>query len=389
MKRKQLMIALGLVMTVPSAMASGFALIEQSASGQGVSYAGAAANAEDASVMWFNPAGLTQIEGSQAILGAHVIVPKTEFSGGGSKENAATNGFVPNLYWKGDYGDYAVGVGVNVPFGQKLEYDDDWVGRYQAVKTDLKSFNLNANIASALSNKVSVGFGINAQYVGLNMTQKKDVAIDVDAELDATSWGYGYNLGLMAQLTGQTQVGVSYRSEMVHHAKGDFEVNDTFMSNVSSDVTLPAMAMMSLNHQLSEAMTVLADVTWTGWKAYDELVIEYDDLGFESGTDQNFKDSLRYSLGMMYDLNDQWRLRTGVAFDETPVPDAQSRSPRTPDTDKTWISAGFNYQIKRDMSLDVGYSRLIGDQADIDYRGIVGEYDTSVDIFSAQLVWNY
>lgn len=402
--------ALVLALSSPAVMASGFALIEQSASGQGLSYAGAAASTEDASVMWFNPAGLTEVAGSQAVAGMHVLLPSNDFTNSDSRiegvmplsgdDNAATNGLVPNLYWKGQYGDYALGFGLNVPYGQKLEYADEWAGRYQSIETDLKSVNLNVNIARKLNDATSIGFGVNAQYVTLNMSQKIFTGgADGEAEIEADSWGYGYNLGLLTQVSPSTKVGLSYRSEIIQNAKGEVDYNGLApMQDLKSDVTLPATAMFALTHDLNERITLLADATWTGWSAYDELVIEFAN-GSRTETNQNFKDSMRYALGLIYDYSDDWRFRTGVAFDETPVPNAESRSSRTPDSNKTWLSVGFNYQVTPSVSLDAGYSHLLADKAKINKHEtlspsgldnyVVGEYETHVDIVSLQMVWNY
>jgi long-chain fatty acid transport protein len=391
-----------------SVAASGFALIEQSASLQGLSYAGAAASTEDASVMWFNPAGLTEVAGTQAIAGVHAILPTNDFSNRASSLNGfalsgeddpATDSLLPNLYWKGDYRGYAVGVGVNVPFGQRLQYDDDWAGRYQALETDLKSYNLNVNVARKLSHSTSVGFGLNTQYVDLTMSQKVFTGgADAEADIQADSWGYGFNVGLLSQLTADTRLGLAYRSEVQHHAKGELQ-SILGAQAIQSDVTLPATASVSLAHALNSRIQVLADVSWTGWKAYDELVIE-DATGKPlSETDQNFQDSMRYSLGAIYNYNERWTFRTGVALDETPVPDPESRSPRTPDSDKTWFSLGLNYRFTPSVSMDVGYSHLFAAKAKINRQEtlrpsgaenvLAGEYDTAVDILSAQLVWRY
>lgn len=376
-----------------AANASGFALIEQSASGQGLSYAGAAANAEDASVMWFNPAGLTEIEGSQAILGAHVISPSAKFtdSATGATEDGTTDGLVPNLYWKGDFKGYAVGLSVTVPFGQKIVYDDNWSGRYHALETDLKTVNLNANIARKLNDKVSVGFGLNAQHVDLKMSQAKfNGTNDSTISIDADSWGYGYNFGLMADLALATKLGFSYRSEVTHNAKGSADYDGLApTAGASADVTLPATAMLSLSHKVDDKIQILADATWTGWRAYDELVVEFDNGSADSLSGQEFKDSMRYSLGMIYNLDDKWKLRTGVALDNTPIQDAEHRTPRTPDSDRTWISAGFNYKLTKSMSVDAAYSHLFADKADVNLIGLAGSYDSAVDILSAQLVWKY
>jgi len=382
------------------ASASGFALIEQSASGQGLSYAGAAANAEDASVMWFNPAGLTEIEGNQAIFAGHLIVPKSQFTdngstpiGGQTTVDGGVNGFVPNVYWKGEFFGYAVGVGLNAPFGSKLEYPDDWIGRTQAIETDLKSYNLNVNMAKKLSSSTSIGFGLNVQKVDLNMSQSTGAPLASPlAIVKADSVGFGYNVGLLSQVAKDTQLGLSYRSEVKQAATGTMEVVGVSVTDIKSDVTLPASAMLSVNHKLNDNIHLLADATWTGWGAYDQLVITNYSGTVLVATDQQFSDSLRYSAGMTYQLDDEWKLRTGLAIDYTPVPDAEHRSPRTPDSDKTWISVGLNYKLKDSLDLDVGYSHIMSENPDINRTSgtlLKGSYDASVNILSAQLVWKY
>jgi long-chain fatty acid transport protein len=403
--------------------ASGFALIEQSASGQGLSYAGAAANAEDASVMWFNPAGLTEIEGSQAIIGAHVISPVAKFSDdgstgplgefGGGGDDGATLGFVPNIYWKGKFGEYDAGLGINVPFGQHISYDDGWAGRYVATETNLKTININPAIARKINDQLSFGFGLNAQYVNLIMESKLDNGLvtggvdntTANAKLEADSWAFGYNLGFLYQPTKQTNLGFSYRSQVKHDAKGDVDYSDNLNNNwflgkgledadISSAVNLPATASFSFKQGVNERLQVLADATWTNWSDYKELVIEYDSAQEDANTRQDFKDSWRLSLGGIYQLNDAMKLRAGVAFDQTPVSDETNRSPRTPDSDRKWLSFGLGYKLSQSMNLDVGYSHLFAEEVDVNYttddaQFLIGTYDASVDILSAQLVWNY
>lgn len=424
--------AILLALASQAANASGFALIEQSASGQGLSYAGAAANAEDASVMWFNPAGLTEIEGSQAILGAHVISPKADFSNNnsyfvapgndisGSGDDGGTLGLVPNIYWKGKFGDYDAGLGINVPFGQHISYDSDWVGRYHATETNLKTLNINPAIARRINDKLSFGFGLNAQYVDVILEQKinqsaiGDADATTSAQVTGDSWAYGYNFGLMYTPVEALNIGLAYRSAMTHHVKGDVHytgINSTvpiaagptylsdvlFDASASATVNLPATASLAVDYKLNDKLQLLASSTWTGWKAYDELVVEFDNNGPDSESNQNFGDSMRYAVGMIYQLNDTWKLRTGLALDETPIPDKYSRSPRTPDADRKWVSVGAGYKFSPKMSIDFAYSHIMADKADVDYTVesslgdsvLVGSYDLSVDIISAQLVWNY
>jgi len=401
--------------------ASGFALIEQSASGQGLSYAGAAASTEDASVMWFNPAGIAVLPGSQAVLAAHRIDPSAKFSNNGSYlavpgnsisgqgDDGATVGVVPNLYWKRAYGPYHVGFGLNVPFGQHISYKEDWVGRYHATETNLKTYQFNPTLSRKLSKTLALGLGLNAQSVNLEMQQKVNqaaltsgaVTADGNATIKADSLGYGYNLGMLFTPNADFKMGIAYRSNIKHSASGTvkYDVHAALSGalkdgDISSDVVMPASAIISLSQKLSQQLTLLGGVTWTKWSDYKELVIQYDSGQADANTRQDFMDVWRYSLGAIYQLNPSWKFRTGVALDRTPVQNATNRSPRTPDSDRNWLSVGVGYQINTYMNVDVGYSHLFAEKSPVNYttddkQYLVGDYDASVDIFSAQLVWKY
>lgn len=406
---------------VANSQASGFALIEQSASGQGLSYAGAAASTEDASVMWFNPAGIAVLPGSQAVLAAHRIDPSAKFSNNGSYlavpgnaisgngDDGATVGVVPNLYWKRAYGPYHVGLGVNVPFGQHISYQPDWVGRYHATETNLKTYQFNPTLSRKLSKTLALGLGLNAQSVNLEMQQKVNqaaltngaVTADGNAKIQADSWGYGYNLGVLYTPNTDFKMGISYRSNIKHAASGTVEydvhaaLSGTLQDGqVSSNVVMPASAIISLSQKFGRKLTLLGGATWTKWSDYKELVIQYASGQADTNTRQDFTDEWRYSLGAIYQFSPNLKLRTGIAMDQTPVQNATNRSPRTPDSDRSWVSVGVGYQINAYMNVDVAYSHLFADKSPVDYttddkQFLVGNYNASVDIVSAQLVWKY
>jgi len=421
MKKLKLASAVMLAITSQTAAASGFGLIEQSASGQGLSYAGAAVNTEDASVMWFNPAGLSDIENNQIIGALHVILPNAPFTNDGSyvkntgplfgeDDNGSNTALVPNFYWKGQYQDYDLGLGINVPFGSVVEYDQDWVGRYHAVYTETKTMNINPAISRQVNDQLSVGFGLNAQYIHVNLTQKIDFGLtsepqsnDGYADLEASGWGFGVNFGLLYQFENQSKLGLSYRSQVSHNAHGTAEfmlpddvTNPAYADqDIEASVALPAMASISYEHPVSQKTKLLADATWTGWSSFDELRIEFD-VKDDSVQPEEWTDVMRYSLGMVHQYNDQWILRTGVAYDETPIKNRYLRTPRIPDSDRIWLSFGAGYQLNEAMRLDVGYSRLWGgnpkieaSDSDTEQHVLVGEFDIDIDIVSAQLVWNY
>lgn len=430
--QKQSVLSASLILSLfslSSVQAAGFSLIEQSASGQGLSYAGAAANPEDASVMWFNPAGMTEISNNQLIVAAHIIAPSAQFNNDGSyiknsdgstsplygkEDNGAGVGVVPNFYWKGKAGDYDLGLGVNVPFGSVVDYDQNWVGRYHAVYTETKTYNLNPSIARKFGDNLSLGFGLNAQYINVVLSQKIDFGVatgapqqlDGYADLNANALSFGYNFGAMYDFKEAGRLGFSYRSEIDHKAKGKAKfdtpailANDPRFkdSDITSNVVLPASASLSYVVPVGDKFEVLADATWTGWSSFQELRIEFDNPAKDDAVQpQEWTDAMRYALGMTYQMNDTLKLRTGVALDQTPIKNKYLRTPRIADSNRTWLSVGVGYKISDSLNLDVGYTRIFSDNpeieatdADTQAHVLKGDFAIAIDILSAQLVWNY
>ena len=437
-----------------AAHASGFALIEMNASGQGNAYAGAAAHTNNASTVYFNPAGMMNLEGEQLSVVAHVIDPSSDFNNDGSSMSPALGPFggpltgddddggdtaiIPNFYWVKPLDDKtSFGIGVNTPFGLKTEYDDDWVGRYHGILSDLKTLNFNPSLGYRVNDRFSIGGGLNLMLADVDLTSAIDFGTiclgspaaalcaasgatpqeaDGKADLDGDNFddlGYGFNVGFSYMFSKQTTIGVAYRSEVDINIEGDadFKIPDNAVvqgvigasplfvdTDLKADVTLPANFSVSLAHQVGQ-FTWLGDATWTGWSSFDELRIEYDNPAQpDSVTTEDWNDTIRYSVGLDYQYSDSLVLRTGVAYDESPIPSAKRRTPRLPGEDRTWVSLGLTYLASSAISVDVGYSHLFIDDAKIDNTlesevdalnsTLTGEYDGEVDIFSAQLNWN-
>lgn len=415
-----------------SAHAAGFALIEMNANGQGNAYAGAAAYTPNASTVYFNPAGMMQLEGEQISIASHYIDPTSDFENqgstladgvtpiGGPEDDGGESAFVPNFYWVRPIDDnMSFGLGVNSPFGLKTEYEDDWVGRYHAILSDLKTVNINPSLGYRVNDKVSIGGGINVMLADVELTSAVDFgslggfpqAADGMAELEADSYDHlalGFNIGLTYMVSNITTIGVAYRSQIDLEVDGDadFTVPGTVApllppgnfvdTDLSAEVTLPASLSFSVAHRVDK-FTWLADVTWTGWSSFDELRIEYDSAQLDSVTTEDWDDSWRYSVGFDYQATDTLVLRAGLALDETPIPSSERRTPRIPGDDRTWVSLGLTYVASDAFSFDVGYSHLFIDDVDIDNtfesavpalnHTLTGEYEAEVDILSAQLNW--
>ncbi|MEO8157836.1 MAG: outer membrane protein transport protein [Betaproteobacteria bacterium] len=417
---------LGSVSTVASA--AGFALIEQSASGMGNAFAGAAATAEDASTVFFNPAGMSLIQGKQVTVGAHLINLSAKFSDSGSSKPATVpanplggNGgdagglaVVPNAYFVMPVGDrFNFGIGVNAPFGLKTEYDDSWAGRFQGIKSEITTYNINPSLSFKVNDQFSIGAGVNYQHLDANLTNAVVLGLNTEgrAELDANGDAWGWNVGVLFQPTPSTRIGASYRSKLDYNLEGTTTVRNSAGAVVApvsgpanADITLPDSYSLSLAQKLTDQWEFLADVTFTGWSAINRVNIVNSTNGtLRDSLSLDFKDSWRYSVGANYKLSDGWMLKGGLAYDQSPVKGADSRSVRLPDNDRIWVSLGATMKIRESSKLDFGYSHLFIKDADINFTRsqqtpgfttptpapgtastVAGSYTGSVDIFSVQ-----
>jgi long-chain fatty acid transport protein len=390
-------VTLVLAGSVNLAHAAGFALVEQNASGLGNAYAGAAAVAQDASTIFFNPAGMTLLPDRQVVMAGHLIKPKAEFSGeveapfpvsGGQGGDAGGWALVPNAYYAFRLTpDVHLGVGLNAPFGLKTEYDSGWLGRYQAIKSEVKTININPSIAYKVSDTLSLGAGLNVQWVEATLTNRIPTLGQPLVTIKGDDYGWGYNLGVLWQATSVTRIGLSYRSEVGYTLEGTASTSDPAVFNgpVTADITLPDSASLSLFHKLSPQWDLLADVTWTGWSDFDDLPIQ----GTVNKTiPENWEDILRYSLGATWHMSEKLSLRGGIAYDEAPVSDIY-RTPRIPDGARTWVAVGGQYRLSARSALDFGYAHLFinapGLQSVDNGTTLNGTYEASVDILSAQL----
>jgi long-chain fatty acid transport protein len=437
---------------ITQAHASGFALIEQSASGIGSSFAGQAATSDDASIIFYNPAGMSFLgQGMQFSGGLAFINISTKFSDGGTTPpfgavpkggdggDAGGLATVPNLYFAMDIAkDWKFGVGISAPFGLKTEYDSSWMGRFQATKSEISSYNINPSVSWKINDKTSVGFGVNYQQFKATLNSAVDfqgatlaalvkagtppavaagaagtvTPAEGTASVTGDDTGWGYNFGVMFQPTPETTVGLSYRSSITYTIKGTVtygSVPNNFPSpliaanftnaNVSLDLKTPDSASLAVQHQLNQQWTILADASWTGWSKIQSLNITRDDNGSTVGgaaTPENFKDTWRFGLGGVYRSSDAWSIKMGLAYDQSPVNNTD-RTPRLPDNDRTWVSVGGQYRMSKASTLDFGYAHLFVKNTSIDQSGVnsqvvghlVGTYSSSIDILGAQFSYKF
>lgn len=401
-----------------SAAAAGFALWEQNAAGIGNAFAGSAALAEDASTIYFNPAGMVMLPGRSFVVGADVVGTSNGFNNNASVAAAGRplggNG--------GDAGGWAVipfgylswqvsptiflGVGMGAPFGLKTEYDSGWIGRFQATKSEIKSINLNPSLAWKVNDQFSLGFGVSYQRFEAELGNM--VSLGANGEIDAKVTGdddsWGWNIGALFKLSPSTRIGASYRSAITQKIEGDASFGrtgnaavDAFINAnlpngaIKANIKLPDSFIFSVVQQLTDKWEMVGDVSWTGWSNIPRLQIYRTSGALLSQEELQWDDTWRVALGGNYKYNDQWKIRFGIAYDQTPVNDTY-RAPRLPDEDRTWFSIGAQYKPNKDATIDFGYSYLFIKDASINNnsgsqltKGLInGNYDSHTHILGIQ-----
>ncbi|MDZ7754411.1 MAG: outer membrane protein transport protein [Gammaproteobacteria bacterium] len=439
------------------ACAAGFMLFEYSVSGLGNALAGGAASAEDASTIYANPAGMTRLGNSQFLGGAHVILPSTKFkdsnsqtAGGASLEggdggDGGVNAVVPNLFYSHAIDDrWTAGLGITVPFGLSTDYDDGWQGRYHALESDLRTVNINPSVAFQVTPRWSVGLGVSALHGDLKefsnaidnfgvcggllqqgvsgvtsgtcgaLGGPANATVDSRVKLEGDDWGYGFNVGVLFQPDSRTRIGLSYRSKVELELDGsaDYRLPDAAAaasfrnavnalptvlsdSGASADLTLPEIVSISSFQQLSDRWSLMGDITWTRWSRFDSLVVEFDNGAPNLVIEEDWDNSFRVALGMTYTPSPTWTWRFGVAYDQAAAKRNDRVSPRIPDEDRTWVTAGFSFAATPSINLDVGYAHLFMPDRKIRLTNattghvLEGEFESEVDILSAQLNWTF
>jgi len=437
---------LGLGLGANSAHSAGFAIQEQGLSGLGNAYAGSAAIAEDASTVFFNPAGMALVEKPQVHTGLHLILPEAEFSNLGSTTlSAPTQGsgstseeeaLVPNLYYVAPFNDdFVWGIGISAPYGLTTDYDDNWVGRYVARRTELKTVLVNPSFAYKPDDKWSVGGGfsyvqadavlsnaIDMGLVFLNQFQAGGIpandmtmalAGDIQANLGSSKYdggirlegdgdGWGFNIGVIYEFNDHWRWGAHYRSkvDIALSGQADFTVGalDSVLGAAFADqggavdLTLPDTFSFSVYGDVTERWAVMADFTRTSWSKFPELRIVFenpsppDNVIPELWTDVN-----KYSVGASYKFNERLTGRFGLAYDESPVPNDEVRSPRIPDEDRKWIALGLSYAASDSLDLHFSCVNIGVDDPMIDNTShsagqrLYGVIDASVNLLSMGL----
>lgn len=411
-----------LIAASTAANAGGFALREQSAYGQGTSFAGVAAGGSLSSMFW-NPATITQMPGIQSESVLSGIVPSSSNTptGGtsaalGGTGNIAHPALVPSSYYSWQFNQKLwLGLSVNAPYGLTETFPDSWAGRdYGAGGSHLTTYNATPTIAYKINDWISVGAGVQIQYGDATLTKGFGTTATWQTSISGSGWGYGFTGGITLTPTPTTTVGLGYRSAVNQKLNGTLLVPSAVAANstpgsVSTTVNLPDVVSLGLRQKLTSQWTGMATVEWSNWSRIGTSAILQPNgtpaLIF-NGTSAvpatipfQYKDGWFFSLGAEYQWSPQLALRAGVAYEKSPITD-QVRIPVLADNDRTWLSIGASYQVSPKIGLDFAYSHLfvkstpinITDATNPNFNGAVtysGTVNSQIDIISVALKYRW
>lgn len=404
-------LAVAVALVSSQAWSAGFALNEFSASGLGRAYSGEGAIADDAGNVSRNPALIMMFDRPQFSLGAIYIDPDVDISGkspaGNSTKanNIAPTAWIPNAHFVMPINDsFGLGASLTSNYGLATEYNKNYAAGSLGGNTDLETMNLNLSGAYRLDTHWSFGLGFDAVYARAKIDRYagdlgKIVAgsgvlpprlagpvsqIPADtkiAHLKGDEWGFGWNAGILYELDKNNRWGFTYRSKVKVDFDGDYKSDlpsayNQILGNFglptgtdgqtiggSLNLNLPEMWELSGYNRVAPQWAVHYSMAYTSWSQFKELKAKHhgDELFYK---DESFKDSYRIALGTSYYYDDSWTFRTGVAFDDSPVP-TNHRSISIPDQDRVWLSAGATYALNEDASIDVGASYMHGQHVKI------------------------
>ncbi|RXR29599.1 long-chain fatty acid transporter [Sphingobium fluviale] len=379
------------------ARAGGFMLQEQSQLEIGRAFSGGAAAADDPSTIFYNPAGMTELPGIQIATGATALfidshqrdlgstitrttsVPLGPFptfsspipiSGGNGGNPFAPVVPVPTTYASAQIGQSRLwlGFGLSAPFGLKLRYAPDFVGRYNSTYSNMLTLNAQPSFAWRVNNSLSIGGGLDIQYADVTLEGAMPSAAaggsDTKAKLSGDDIALGWNAGVLLKLDGGLRIGLHYRSQVKHDLKGKSELSGfsgalsglNGSTPIRSPLTLPGSITASISFPLDSKTRFMATGRHYNWSVFDKLRVVFPD-GTVSAKDYQYRDSWSLSAGLEHVRSDRLTLRAGAMFDRTPTNPA-FLSTRVPDGDRSWLSTGLSYRLSPHLTLNASYAHV-------------------------------
>jgi long-chain fatty acid transport protein len=406
-------------MAVGPVYAGGLWLTVQPTPDMGVGGAGSQAAGFDASTATANPAAMTRLDRSQMETGIMGIYPDSRFNvknatfGGNDGGNAGYLSLVPTLnYVQSVSPDFKLGIGVGSYFGLGLSYSNEWAGKYYVQNASFTTLAVNPTIGYRIAPWLSVGGGVSAVQGKLSERVAVNTLLepgDGRLKYDASDVGYGYNLGVLFEVSPQTRVGLTYVSQVNMDFKDDLRFKNmegTLLGGLLNaaglldaqlklNVTIPAQLALGAYQALTDKLALVGTVNWQNWSKFGEPEIAVADSNTVTA-DLDYQDTYHAGLGAYYRVADPWLLMVGFSYDTSPTSSSSQRSPVLPLGAIFTYSVGVQYDWSKDFSVGAAYALLDLGSAKVNRSGgplkgdLEGEYDTNfVHAFNLNVVYRF
>lgn len=412
--------------TVATASAGGFAVREQSAEYQGMSFAGNAAGGGGLSAMFWNPAAVGQFNGIRTESHYAYIRPDSEITAlpgstllfnGASSGNVGNEALVGSSYLSYQLSPHLVfGFSFNAPFGLSSEPENRvWAGMTHARTSDIKTYNGQAVLAYRVNPQLIVAAGLMVEHIDGRLKQASDIlATSQNVVVHGDDTAFGFTAGVIYNPSSTTSLGLGFRSSIDHTLEGEINLAGPTgllpgagpggwgSASIRAGITLPEIVTASIRQAVSPNLTILGSIEWTNWSRVQKLDIVCTSASVfvnvlgcpgpgavASSLPLGWHDGWFFALGAEYAYSPALILRGGLAYEISPIQAADERTPRVPDSDRIWASLGLTYNWSQTMSFDLAYTHIFMDGGDIDRTAsgvrLLATVDSQIDIIAASV----
>ncbi|MDP2790266.1 MAG: outer membrane protein transport protein [Rectinemataceae bacterium] len=387
--------------SVPFADGAGFGIFTQGATALGQANS-VVAHAEGPSALFFNPALINQLPGTQLEAGTTLISPNRQFT----EPNGATTTTRDNLFYPSTFylthafnDDFGVGLAVFNPFGLSTDWGGEWTGRYLATKSEIQTYNINPAATYRVLPTVSIAAGLDIILLDATLESKiSSTALgiagppfDVAQKFTGSGNGVGYNVGFLWDITDKLSLGASYRSDVKINIDGDFSVGiSPLMTAGNASITLPQQVFAGISYRISERFGMEVGMRWEDWSSFSRLQINVPGVSTVVYP-RDWHDTFAINWGGKYRLSNRYSVSAGYLYGWNPVPDT-TFEPAIPDSDTHLFCVGGEAQVnKLKVSLGYGYQLQENRTKTTNRYGPVanGKYDSDLHLLGLSVSWKF
>ncbi len=363
------------------AAANGFGLPSQDAfaTARGEAFV---ATADNASAIYYNPAGITQLTNSNFRTGVYGInynptfqPPKDAPNHGKTYNSTVTYAAIPQFFYtySAKEAPLSFGLGVYSPFGGNIGWPQDTGFRSVATGGSVKYITINPVVAAKLSPSLSVGGGVMVNYASISTSQglrRFGTPQTNNFNFSGTGWSVGYNVGVLWQPIEQLSFGATFRSSATMNFQGDtsfqlqpFPYNTPAHRNASASYDFPLTTVCGVSYRPTPKWNLEFDANYTGWDSFDTVTIEQAPPAVSRPFNQNIPVNLGWQGSWMYEFgvtryfDHGWHVSGGYVFNENSVPD-KYYTPLVADLNRNFFSVGAGHKGKVfdfDLAYQFGY----------------------------------